>query len=212
MIRRVYESVIKWDKWFKVYVATDDHRIREECEKHNIPVVMTADNHSDCLDRAYEAACNVEYADKYIIIQGDEPLFDVRTLNTKLDVGHPVNFYTKAEGDDIYDPNCVKVVVNTNAEAIYFSRHSIPYHDKKTMRGDVRVVIYKQIGVYAFSREELKEYIESDDWTYLENTEGIGLNRFIQKGTKIVMRYTDYDSVSVDTDSDRKRVEEIILG
>ena len=77
MIERVYDSVMKWNKWKNVYVATDDDKIREKCFINDIPCIMTRSIHTDCLDRAAEV---VEYledkgdgADKYIVIQGDEP-------------------------------------------------------------------------------------------------------------------------------------------
>lgn len=213
MIQRVYESVIKWSNWKAVYIATDNSEIFEKCKELQIPVIMTKDTHTDCLDRAAEVVDILEGeengVDKYIIIQGDEPLFDVRTLNVDLSPS-VINFYTKViENYERYDSNTVKVIVSKNQKAIYFSRYSIPYHDEKTKRVDNDVVIYKQICAYVFTGEMLKLYTNLNS-TFLENMEGIGLNRLIDNDIEIHMRYTKYDSIGIDTTEDRDRAVNII--
>ena len=213
MIQRVYESVMKWDRWKAVYVATDSPQIVESCKRDDIPCIMTGDYHLDCLDRAAEVANILESqgngADKYIVIQGDEPLFNSDTLNVDMSPSI-INFYTKVQDEsELYDPNAVKVVVSKNQRALYFSRFSIPYHDDKTKRNNVGVVIYKQIGVYIFTGEMLNLYSTLKP-TYLENAEGIGLNRLLENDVNISMRYTLYDSVSVDTPQDQQRIIEMI--
>ena len=88
MIWHVYTSVMKWPNWKEVYVATDSKGIVEKCVELGIPCIMTREDHTDCLDRAAEVSEKLEKenrgADKYIIIQGDEPLFNVDILNTDL--------------------------------------------------------------------------------------------------------------------------------
>lgn len=213
MIERVYESVNKWNKWKAVYVATDNDRIREKCFTTGIPYVMTKSTHIDCLDRAAEV---VEYlegkgegADKYIVIQGDEPLFNVKTLDADL-TPSIINFYTYVHDQyDKYDSNAVKVVVSRNEKAIYFSRYSVPYHNEKTKRTNDSPIIMKQIGVYVFTGEMLRLYNNLKQ-TSLENMEGIGLNRLLENDIEVHMRYTDYDSISVDTPEDRNRIINII--
>ena len=213
MIWHVYKSVIKWDKWDSVWVATDNNEIFDKCNELEISVIMTKDCHQDCLDRAAEAAdilesrSNDDY--KYIIIQGDEPLFNVNTLDIDLSPSI-INFYTNVHDQyDMYDSNAVKVVVSRNEKAIYFSRYSIPYHDENTKRSNDNIVIMKQIGVYVFSGEMLKLYTNLKS-SYLENMEGIGLNRLIENDIEIHMRYTKHDSISVDTPEDRDRIVKII--
>lgn len=213
MIQRVYESVMKWDKWKAVYVATDSLEILNKCKYLQIPVVMTKDTHTDCLDRAAELTEILEKegngADKYIVIQGDEPLFNARTLNTDLSPSI-VNFYTEVHDKyDKYDSNAVKVVVSRNNKAVYFSRYSIPYHDEKTKRTNDAASILKQIGVYVFTGEMLKIYTSLKQ-TPLENMEGIGLNRLLENDIEICMRHTEHDSISVDTPEDRNRIIKII--
>jgi len=88
MMQRVYERALLWGKWEGVYIATDDERIRVCCEERDIPCIMTASTHTDCLDRVHEAASHLDAngkgTDRYITIQGDEPLFDVATLDVDL--------------------------------------------------------------------------------------------------------------------------------
>jgi len=216
MIKRVYDSVMKWPNWDKVYVATESDEIMRACDSWDIPCLMTGDQHVDCLDRSAEAATILENegkgADRYITIQGDEPLFNTRTLNVNL-TAEIVNFYTWAvDGNDLYDANAVKVVVSKGQKALYFSRYTVPYHDAKTRRDDdIPLIICKQIGVYSFSYEGLKKYT-SLPLGYLEQIEGIGLLRLLENDIPIDMRYTGYDSISVDTPIDRLRIIDIIRG
>lgn len=213
MIEWVYQSVLKWDKWDSVWVATDNIFIEEKCKELEIPVIMTGACHQDCLDRASEVVKMLELksigGDRYIIIQGDEPLFNVDTLNTDL-TPSVVNFYTEVHDHyDKYDSNAVKVVLSKNKKALYFSRYSIPYHEERTKRSNDTETIFKQIGVYSFSSEMLHLYNTLKP-TSLENMEGIGLNRLLENDIDIYMRYTPYDSISVDTPEDRDRIVSII--
>lgn len=211
MIQWVYESVMKWKHWQKVYVATDNEKIKNVCISLSIPYIMTSTQHIDCLDRAAEVVYTLETrgicVDRYIIIQGDEPLFDIRTLDIDLD--QPIiNFYTESI-EDKFDVNVVKVVVSTYKKALYFSRYSIPYCGTNTMREKCKHVVYKQIGVYIFSAEMLKLYSKLP-MSNLEMAEGIGLNRFLENNIDVFMQYTKYDSISVDTPKDRERIIELI--
>jgi len=204
---------MKWPRWKAVYVATDSTEIAKKCTELAIPCIVTRVDHTDCLDRAAEVAEKLEKenkgAEKYIIIQGDEPLFNVETLNTDLSPSI-INFYTKVQNaSDLYDINAVKVVVSKKGKALYFSRYSIPYHNEKTKRTNDEVVIYKQIGVYVFTGETLRLYANLTPCP-LENMEGIGLNRLLENDIDVYMRYTQHDSISVDTPEDRDRIISLI--
>ena len=213
MIWHVYNSVMKWPKWKEVYVATDSKDIVEACAKLGIPSIMTRDDHTDCLDRAAEVVEKLEGegrgAEKYIIVQGDEPLFNVKTLDTDLSPS-VVNFYTEVQDQsELYDINAVKVVISDNKRALYFTRYTVPYHDPKTRRSDEKINFLKQIGVYVFTGEMLRLYGNLKP-SSLEKAEGIGLNRLLENDIDVFMRYTEYDSVSVDTPRDQKRIIKII--
>ena len=213
MIWHVYNSVMKWPKWKEVYVATDSRDIVEACAELGIPSIMTRDDHTDCLDRAAEVVEKLEKenrgAEKYIIVQGDEPLFNVKTLDTDLSPSI-VNFYTEVQDQsELYDINAVKVVISNNKRALYFTRYTVPYHDPKTRRSDEKINFLKQIGVYVFTGEMLKLYGKLKS-SSLENAEGIGLNRLLENDIDVFMRYTEYDSISVDTPRDQKRIIKMI--
>ena len=216
MIWHTYQSVIKWPYWSQVYIATEDEIVASACKEHDIPCCMTADTHLDCLDRAAELSETLEAsnkgAKKYIIIQGDEPMFNIDSLNVDLSPSI-VNFYTKVkESAEIHGPsaaNAVKVVVSRNERALYFSRFTLPYHDKKTKRSTDEPNLYKQIGLYCFTGEMLKIYTSLKP-SHLECMEGVGLNRLIENDIDVYMRYTDHDSVSIDTPEDRERVEKLM--
>ena len=157
MIQRTYESVLNWDKWERVYVATDSLKIKDKCDILKIPVIMTKDTHQDCLDRVSEVVGILEKrkenVDRYIIIQGDEPLFNTNTLDVDLSPAI-VSFYTEVHDNyDKYDSNAVKVVVSRNQKAIYFSRYSIPYHDKNTRRSNEKVFIFKNMESILFQEK-----------------------------------------------------------
>jgi 3-deoxy-manno-octulosonate cytidylyltransferase (CMP-KDO synthetase) len=214
MIVRTYESAKKWDKWNSLYVATDDKRIADCCKKNNIPFIMTSKDHNDCLDRCAEASRILKkkgiFADIYIIIQGDEPLFNVKSLDIEYD-SENINFYTEiTDKSEINDPNCPKVVISKSGRALYLSRYAIPYNNEKTKKNkNIDTLFYKQIGVYAMSYKILNMYT-SLSYRYLEDNEGIGINRFLDNDIDVKMKYTKYNSTSVDTEDDRIKVEKMI--
>jgi len=216
MIQWVYESAKKWPHWQEVYIATDSYLIRDACIDTNIPCIMTGDHHLDCLDRAGEVVDILEAegrgADRYVVIQGDEPLFNVETLNVDL-TPQIVNFYTEVQDpnelEGLAAANAVKVVVSSGNKALYFSRYTVPYHAENVRRSDDDFVCFKQIGVYSFSANGLRMYCVLKP-SYNECMEGIGLNRLLDNDVDIDMRYTPHDSVSVDTDEDRLRIIKII--
>jgi 3-deoxy-manno-octulosonate cytidylyltransferase (CMP-KDO synthetase) len=182
------------------------------CDLKQIPVIMTSQLHPDCIDRVAEVLYQFENKrvgyDRYIIIQGDEPMFNPQMLD--VDLSPPVvNFFTAADGD-MDDPNAVKVVVSNGNRAIYFSRFSLPYSEVITRKSSLTPrVVWKQLGTYSFSPAMLKIYTTLKP-SPLENAEGIGLNRLIENDIPIIMRHSIYDSTSVDTPEDLDRVRKLI--
>jgi 3-deoxy-manno-octulosonate cytidylyltransferase (CMP-KDO synthetase) len=210
LLCHVYQSALSFNSWEKLVVATDDQRISHMCELHNIPYIMTSSDHEDCIDRAWEVAEKLE-ADRYIVIQGDEPFFDSSILNTDLSPS-VVNFYTQVTiPEEIDDPNVVKVVVSRNLKAIYFSRNSIPYAKSVTRKSGDMLNIDKQIGVYSFSINSLRQF-HFLGMSYLEGIEGIGLLRFLENDIDVYMRYSPKDSISIDTEEDLGRAERLLNG
>lgn len=213
LIWHVYHSARRYDKFSKLLVATDDSRIVDECSLHGIECLMTSKEHQDCLDRSAEVVSILNNAgelyDRYITIQGDEPMFNPIILNQDLSP-EVVNFYTKINiEEEIDDPNVVKVVVSKGLKAIYYSRYSIPYSANKTRKQTYDVTFDKQLGLYSFSADALLKYNKLGV-SHLESVEGIGLLRLIENDVPIHMRYSDYDSISVDTPDDLEYVKTIL--
>jgi len=212
MIRRVYESVKKWPHWSDLYVTTDDKRIADECKKYDIPVIITEKDCPDCIDRCYQAAESLKSDDKiydrYIIIQGDEPMFNYKSLDVDL-TPDALGFYTNATSDDLNNPNVVKVVVNNNSKALYFSRAAIPYDASITRKTFAPIKPKKQVGIYSFSLEKLKTFFDIGP-SYLEILEGVGLLRLIEFGDDLQMRYTPFQSKDVNTEQDMIELNAIL--
>ena len=176
---------------------------------------MTSNNHNDCIDRCAQASKILKndgvIADRYIIIQGDEPLFNVKSLNSTDYNSKIIGFYTDYKDEhDVYDTNCVKVVLSKSNKAIYFSRYAIPFHDNKTKKDkNLKVNFFKQLGIYSFGYNELQSYTEINN-SNLENTEGVGLLRFLENDISVEMCHTEHDSISVDTEEDRIKIIKIL--
>jgi len=213
MIQHVYQRALKWKNFDYLLIATPDPIIANECGKLAIPYVLTEESPNDCIDCAAMAADILDdKVDRYIIIQGDEPTFDYSILD-KIDYSRPIiNLYTDIAIDKTFKVDIVKVIIQDLHEAVYFSRASIPHCDNFTTRNKNRTKVYhKQLGLYAFSGKALKMFHLLKP-SYLEEIEGIGLNRLIENRIPIHMQYTSKDSISVDIPEDIKIVENILKG
>ena len=212
MIWHVYQAAKKWKHFKNVYVATGDQEIVDICTTLNIPCIITVREHSDCLDRCAEVVeilTTTKHAtDRYVIIQGDEPMFNSKLLDIDEELYQEtcINFYKHVKGvADKEDINIPKVIMDKTGKAIYFSRASIPNYHLNTARTNQHPQIFKQIGVYVFQGDILILFSQFPK-SVLEESEGIGLNRFIYHGRPIHMVETSYDSYGVDTPDDLKRV------
>ena len=132
MIRRVYEQASNSDA-DAVYVATDDVRIADEVKRFGGQVVMTSPDHSTGTDRIFEATSLIRIADDDIVVnvQGDEPLIPPAVINKvaemiDLDVQMSTLCELIVDPKEVFDPNVVKVVADTNGIALYFSRAPHP--------------------------------------------------------------------------------------
>jgi len=214
MIQWVYEAAKKWNHWEGLYIATESEKIVEVCDHLNLPTIMTADTHVDCLDRASEVVNMLGFKDpqiRYVIIQGDEPLFNSQSLDELLSYkGELANYYTLIQNpNELYNPNVVKVIINDNGKAIYFSRYALPGFNQTTARQMIKPDYYKQLGIYMFTKQTLHTY-SSFPASMLECSEGIGLNRLIEYEIPIDMLFTSFNCVSVDTPEDQERVINIL--
>lgn len=210
MIQRVYDQVKKAKMIDDVYIATDDHRIKDRAELFGAKVIMTSKDHACGTDRITEAIKSI-FSDIIVNVQGDEPLIDPQVLDalaqTLIDdstIEMATLITVIKDKNELNDPNVVKVVKDRDNFALYFSRSLIPYS-----RDGTQTNVFKQIGVYAYRRDFLLRYSEMEPTLY-ENIEKLEQLRALERGHKIKVVETTYDSVSVDVPEDVEKVERIL--
>jgi 3-deoxy-manno-octulosonate cytidylyltransferase (CMP-KDO synthetase) len=216
MIQRVYDQASK--KIDEVWVATDDKRIFDAVTLFGGKAIMTSADHLSGTDRCAEAIKKInEETDKkldiVVNIQGDEPFIKPEqiALLMKCFDDETVELATlirKVEpGEDVFNPNQPKVILDSKGNAIYFSRAAIPYI-RDTERNDwsKKHVFYKHIGLYAYKSETLKN-ITSLTRSSLEISESLEQNRWIENGYRVRTAVTSWESISIDTPDDLERAK-----
>lgn len=210
MIWWVYQQCLKVDKLDEIYVATDDERIRQACKKFGMNVIMTSDKHQTGSDRVGEVATKID-GDLFINIQGDEPVINPKEIEELIDIfeDEGVQFGTLriqiTDPDEIAAYSTVKVVVDKNNDALYFSRNIIPSNKK----GGPEARVFRHVGIYAYKKDFLLKYIKMPQ-TELELGEGIEPLRAMENGYKVRVKETHYTSIGVDYPEHIKLVEDII--
>lgn len=220
MILHVARRVAKHPALSRVLVATDDERIRRVVEEGGCRAVMTRPDHASGTDRIAEVAAQMD-AELIVNVQGDEPLFDPRQLDdalTPFTLDPALRFGTlRAALEDtteIFNPNCVKVVVDSRERALYFSRAPIPFSREDlqaedghfTLRPGHRApTMYKHLGLYLYKRDFLLEYA---GWlpSPLEKIERLEQLRALERGVAIACPLTTHATISVDTPADLELV------
>ena len=219
MIERVYRQCERARGIDEIYVATDHEAIAAEVERFRGRVLMTSPECASGTDRVAEAARQLGREHATIInVQGDEPLIDPNVL-TALDlemqshpevlVATPVSPLRHAE--DLSNPNVVFAVKDRNNNALYFSRHPIPFL-RSLGTGAVQAwpkqhLYFKHIGVYAYRAEILQQFVTLGE-SALERAERLEQLRLLEAGIPIRCVEVEYESVAVDTAEDILRVEE----
>jgi 3-deoxy-manno-octulosonate cytidylyltransferase (CMP-KDO synthetase) len=213
LLQWVIEASKKSKLITKLIVATDDKRILELAQKCDVQALMTDSELPSGTDRIW-AACKNEQFDIAINIQGDEPLITGEVLdslvqsmikNDKVEMatlGHP--FKSQAEMEN---PNVVKIVLNQQGEALYFSRLPIPYSREKEFSQGVNL---QHIGLYGYRKAFLQKFCETPT-TSLERYEGLEQLRALYLGAKIQVTSVEYETRGVDTPEDVLIVERKLL-
>ncbi|HUV00311.1 MAG TPA: 3-deoxy-manno-octulosonate cytidylyltransferase [Bacteroidales bacterium] len=216
MIQRVYEQACK--SLDIVYVATDDERIRDAVQNFGGQVVMTSPSHQSGTDRCAEAAERISSEtgnriDIAVNIQGDEPFIRPEQIDLLVSCfsDRSVDIATlirrSEPGEDIFNPNQPKVVVNLNGDAIYFSRAAIPFiRDAEMEQWPVKHAYYKHIGLYAYKTETLKK-ITLLPRSSLEIAESLEQNRWLENGFRIRTAITKWESIGIDTPADLEKAK-----
>lgn len=215
MVQHVYEKAIAVSPF--VYVATDDERIRLAVENFGGRAVMTSSAHRSGTDRCQEAYLKVKEMlgrdfDVVVNVQGDEPFIVPEQIESLIERFNEsdVQIATLAKpferGEEIFDPNKVKVVFSARQTAIYFSRSPIPYcrgYEPKEWFG--RVPYYKHVGMYAY-RPKILEAITSLSPGMLEQAESLEQLRWLENGYRIAVSITHHESIGIDTPEDLKKI------
>lgn len=209
MLQHVYERASQARYLSSIIIATDDERIFQAAKSFGARVRMTRPDHLSGTDRVAEVA-SAENCDIVVNIQGDEPLIDPAAIDTAiLPMTHDseilmATLKKRIENPaEITNPNVVKVVTDLAGDAIYFSRHAIPYD-----RDAVHPIVFKHIGLYIYRRDFLLSYPALPVGP-LEQAERLEQLRALENGYKIRVVETDYESLGVDTPEDLERVSNL---
>jgi 3-deoxy-manno-octulosonate cytidylyltransferase (CMP-KDO synthetase) len=214
MLEHIYRRISMADGLEGVYVATCDEVIRESVEAFGGKAIMTADTHQRASDRTAEAAENLD-VDIVCMVQGDEPLVHPEMINLAVS---PLaddskilcsNLAAKIRSQqEFQDQNTVKVLMDRDGFALYFSREPIPtIQGTKGFYSDIP--LYKQVCIIPFRKEFLFRYIRLSE-TPLEAAESIDMLRILEHGYKVKMVESEYITHAVDTPEDLLLIEQMM--
>jgi 3-deoxy-manno-octulosonate cytidylyltransferase (CMP-KDO synthetase) len=202
VIRHTYDNTVATGLFNEVYVVTDSEIIFNEITSYGGKALMSKKEHESGSDRIAEA---IEHLDIDIVVnvQGDEPFVKKDPLekliavfkDDKVQVASLMQVLTHT--DLIADPNYVKVAVDKNMHALFFSRSVIPY----ARNTEIDIPYYEHIGVYAFKKQALLNFT---NWPMspLEAAEKIECLRYLENGVSIKMVVTNYMGIEIDTPED----------
>ncbi len=212
MVWYVYQQALKAKGISEVYVATDDQRIVDVCDKYGMNVIMTSTEHKTPNDRVHEVSTKID-ADIYVCINGDEPLIEPavieRALPEEKDMDDLEYFYsnvitTISNPVEVVDPTNIKAVANAQGDAMWASRSPIPYP-----KGNMEFEYKKIVGIAAFSKKALQFYVDTPR-SQVEFTEELDLYRFLENGKKVKLKEIECHTLSVDTPKDLERVRAVM--
>ncbi|WP_010519719.1 3-deoxy-manno-octulosonate cytidylyltransferase [Croceivirga radicis] len=208
VILRTYEAAVNTKLFQAVYVVTDSKEIFDLIKENGGDVIMSKKEHESGSDRIAEAVADLD-VDIVVNVQGDEPFIDQESLEKviqvfkkdsqkEIDLASLMTPITNWE--EIENPNTVKVIVDNQDFALYFSRSPIPYPRDK--QGGA--TYYKHKGIYAFRKQAIQDFTQLP-MLPLEATEKIEAIRFLEYGKKIKMVETHVTGVEIDTPEDLER-------
>lgn len=210
VIQHTYDNTVATGLFDEVMVVTDSEIIFTEITNNGGKAVMSIKQHESGSDRIAEAVASMD-VDIVVNVQGDEPFVQSEPLQKLLNVFNDENVQVASLMQQLYDeqfiadPNYVKVAVDKNMNALFFSRSPIPYHRDK----NVTPVYYEHVGVYAFRKQALLNFT---NWpiTPLEASEKIECLRYLENGVPLKMVVTQYMGVEIDTPEDLERAAALL--
>jgi 3-deoxy-manno-octulosonate cytidylyltransferase (CMP-KDO synthetase) len=209
MIEHVYRRTAAAPSVQAVVVATDDPRIVAAVERFGGVARLTHASHQSGTDRLAEVAAELT-CDVVVNVQGDEPLIEPEMLEEAiepLEADEALQMTTLrrriTDEGDLTNPHVVKVVVDRDGNALYFSRAAIPYARSGASHA------YRHIGLYAYRRSFVLAFARLQP-TRLERAESLEQLRALEHGFRIRTVETRYDSIGVDTPEDLERVRRLV--
>lgn len=211
----------------RVIVAADDTAILEAVQNAGGEAVLTSANHQSGSDRIAEVAANLPENSIIVNVQGDEPLISPNTIEIAVDAmlsDNRADVVTTCERiknyADVFNPNLVKVVIDENDFALYFSRSAIPFpRDEAMQHGSLENALRnkpelisnfrKHTGLYVYRREFLLKFTQTPQ-SNLEKLESLEQLRALESGAKIKVVEVSESSIGVDTPADFERVRQIL--
>lgn len=212
VIVRTYEATVATQLFDDVYVITDSEIIFDEIISNGGKAIMSKKEHQSGSDRIAEAVENLD-VDIVVNVQGDEPFTERESLEKVLkafkdDHNKEIDLASLMveihDWDEINNPNTVKVIVDQNNFALYFSRSPIPYPRDK----EVGTRYFKHKGIYAFRKQALLDFYKLP-MQFIEATEKIECIRYLEYGKRIKMVETTIEGVEIDTPEDLERAKKL---
>lgn len=202
VIRHTFDNVLATGLFDQVWVVTDSPVILREVQDNGGRAVMSKRNHESGSDRIAEAIADME-VDIVVNVQGDEPFIQARALSDLLaafkdpEVQVATLMHRIHTEEELQNPNIVKVVSDLHGDALYFSRHPIPYNRNE----ESRPPYYRHIGVYGFRKQTLLAFT---GWPMgiLERHEKLEQLRYLENGIRIRMVETSFTGIGIDTPDD----------
>lgn len=212
VIRRTYEATVATNLFADVFVVTDSDIIFNEIISHGGKAIMSKKVHESGSDRIAEAVQDLD-VDIVVNVQGDEPFTERESLEKLLNVF--INDDAKEidlaslmveinDWDEISNPNTVKVIVDQNDFALYFSRSPIPYLRDK----NAGIKYFKHKGIYAFRKQALLDFYNLP-MQPIEASEKIECIRYLEYGKKIKMVETNIEGIEIDTPEDLEKAKKL---
>jgi 3-deoxy-manno-octulosonate cytidylyltransferase (CMP-KDO synthetase) len=212
VIMQTYEATLNTELFDQVYVVTDSEIIFNEITSNGGKAIMSIGVHESGSDRIAEAVKDLD-VDIVVNVQGDEPFTNKESLQNLLsvfvdDIDNQIDIASLmvqiTDKEEISNPNNVKVVVDVNDYAMYFSRSPIPFS-----RDEEYGTHYKHIGIYAFKKEALLRFTELT-MSALEQTEKLENLRFLENGMRVKMATTLHIPIGIDTPEDLEKARKVL--
>ena len=213
MIQHVWERAKKSKFLNDLLIASDSELVLKKAKTFGAKTVLTAAHHPSGSDRVAEAVQILD-VDVVINIQGDEPLIEAKAIDDLAQAMKEAPACVAAtlikaitREEDLNDPNCVKVVVDQNKNALYFSRSVIPYNRDGIKFSSINY--FQHLGIYAYRKDFLLTFINLPK-SSLEKIEQLEQLRVLEAGYKIKTVLTDIQTIGVDTKEDLIRAREFL--